>query len=223
VTDPIPPIDETGPLRLALLGDSISYGVGADRTADTLAPRLRADLEDDGVGTVTRVFGWPGARSTNLRRQVERALSWEPDVALIIIGANDLTHQVPPAQAAEELRRAVRGLTSAGVEVVLAPAPDLSVVPHVPPGFRELVRNRSLELRRMQIEAATGEGAVVADADAATSSSFETDLGLFSSDRFHPSSAGYARIASGLAPVVRGAALRSAAARRRREGPATPR
>lgn len=217
------------PTRLALLGDSIAYGVGADRTEDTLAPRLRAALEQAGIDTVTRVFAWSGARSDWLHRQVKRALPWQPDVAVIIIGANDLTHQVPVHEAVENLRRAVRTLVEqAGAEVVLAPAPDLSVVPHVPPVFRTFVRNRSQQFRRAQVAAATAEGAVVADADAATSSSFGDDPALFSRDRFHPSSAGYARIAEALGPVVlaaaeRKAGLRSAAARPRRAGPATPR
>lgn len=212
-----------GPLRLALLGDSIAYGVGAERSDDTLAPRLRVHLEQAGIETLTRVFAWPGARSANLRRQVERALAWQPDVALIIIGANDLTHQVRAAEASADLRQAVRALTSEGVEVVLAPAPDLSVVPHVPPALRDLVRSRSMQFRKAQVAAATQEGAVVADADASTSTSFADDLALFSRDRFHPSSAGYARIARELSPVVRGAAVRTAAARPRRGGPARPR
>jgi lysophospholipase L1-like esterase len=211
------------PLRLALLGDSIAYGIGADRTEDTLAPRLRLTLEQAGIETSTRVFAWSGARSADLARQVERALPWDPDVVLIIIGANDLTHQVPPVQAAEALRQAVRALVGGGAEVVLAPAPDLSVVPHVPPAFRSFVRDRSNQFRAEQIAAATPEGAVIADADAATSGSFGGDVRLFSRDNFHPSSEGYARIATALGPVVREAALRSAAARPRRSGPPTPR
>jgi lysophospholipase L1-like esterase len=214
-------------LRLAMLGDSIAYGVGADRTEDTLAPRLRTQLEQAGIDTVTRVFAWSGARSDWLHRQVRRAVPWEPDVVVIISGANDLTHQVPVEEAVENLRRAVRTLVAAGAEVVLAPAPDLSIVPHVPPVFRALVRSRSLQFRRAQVAAATEEGAIVADGDAATSASFADDAALFSSDRFHPSSAGYARIAEALGPVVLEAAnraqLRRAAARPRRAGPAPPR
>jgi lysophospholipase L1-like esterase len=208
---------------LALLGDSIAFGVGADRTEDRLAPRLGLDLESAGLPTITRVFAWSGARSADLRRQVERALPWRPDVVLLVIGANDLTHQVPPGQAAEDLRQAVRGLRGIGTEVVLAPAPDLSVVPHVPPRLREFVRARSAEFRQLQTQAAIAEGAVVADAESATSVSFGADLSLFSGDRFHPSSAGYARIADELAPIVREAAFRTAASRPHRGEPPTPR
>lgn len=194
-------------VRLALLGDSIAYGVGADRPEDTLAVRLPAGLEEVGVATETRVLAWPGARSANLRRQVQRARAWQPDLALIIIGANDLTHQVPVSEAADGLRRAVRALREADVAVVLAPAPDLSVVPLVPPALRAVARARSEELRRAQLEAVRDDDVRVADADGGTSTSFGVDASLFSRDRFHPSSAGYARIAEALAPVIRSLVL----------------
>jgi lysophospholipase L1-like esterase len=82
-------------LRLALLGDSVGYGIGAATTSDTLAPRLAADLGTVGITASTRVFAVPGARSAGLARQVRQAAAWEPDVAVIVIGANDLTRRVP--------------------------------------------------------------------------------------------------------------------------------
>ena len=46
----------------------------------------------------------------------------------------------------------------------------------------------------------------MADIGMASVGRFTRDQGLFSADRFHPSSAGYAVIASALAPAVRAAA-----------------
>jgi lysophospholipase L1-like esterase len=46
----------------------------------------------------------------------------------------------------------------------------------------------------------------VADGHSATTSSFAADPALFSADRFHPSSAGYAVIASAVLPAVLAAA-----------------
>src|SRR4051794_10471094 len=97
-------------LRLALIGDSIAYGIGAASPADTPAPRLARDRGTVGSPAEARIFATPGARSADLGRQVRPAPSWEPDVAVIVIGANDLTRLVPPAQAAAALRDAVRQL-----------------------------------------------------------------------------------------------------------------
>jgi lysophospholipase L1-like esterase len=189
-------------LRLAVLGDSMAFGTGASRASETPAQRLVAALAEAGNPAEPRVFAVPGAVSADLAAQVERARSWRPDLAVVVVGANDLTRLVPPDRAAAALGSAVRMLVSAGVRVVVAPAPDLSVVPHVPPAFRAIVRLGSDALRRAQVRAATQQGALVADAEGTTSAAFARDPSLFSSDRFHPSGAGYGVIVAALAPVV---------------------
>lgn len=193
-------------LAFAVLGDSIAYGLGASNTADTVAARLATDLTDSGTPTETRVFAVSGADSRGLAVQVQRAIAWTPNLALIIIGANDLTHFVPPNQAAALLGDAVRKLRAHDVEVVVAPAPDLSVVPWCPPQMRMTVQAASHLLRQEQARAATAAGARIADISATSATAFATDQALFSADRFHPSSAGYAVIAAALAPEVRAAA-----------------
>lgn len=193
-------------LRLAVLGDSIAAGQGASRREDTLAERLLRGLADAGVDATARVFAVSGARSSGLRGQVDRALDWRPHVAVVVVGANDVTHRTPPEAAARALAETVRRVRSVAAEVVVAPAPDLSAVPHVPPAMRAAVRAASDRLRKRQIAAAAAEGARIADGDASTSDAFHADPSLFSADRFHPSSAGYALIAHGLLPHVIGAA-----------------
>jgi lysophospholipase L1-like esterase len=189
-------------LRLALLGDSIAFGQGAHRQEDRPASRLARALTSHGVDVDTRVFAVRGARSAGLAAQVDGALAWRPDVAVVVVGANDLTHQVPPERAARDLGAAVRRLTDAGAEVVVAPAPDLSAVPHVPPALRPVVRAGSDLLRSQQTEAVLAAGGRVADADGSTSAAFAADRSLFSGDSFHPSSAGYRVIVDALVPVV---------------------
>jgi lysophospholipase L1-like esterase len=193
-------------LAFAVLGDSIAYGQGASRPADTIGARLTDALTRDGHSVDLRVLAVPGADSRGLAAQVGRAAVTAPDLALIIIGANDITHLVPPRQAATLLGDAVRGLRTAGAEVVVAPAPDLSVVPWVPPQMRLLVSTGSRTMRQEQVRAATAAGARIADIGSVTSVAFGADPALFSADRFHPSSAGYAVIAEALAPAVREAA-----------------
>jgi len=202
-------------LAFAVLGDSIAYGQGASRPTDTVGARLAAVLAEAGTPAEVRVFAVPGADSKALAAQVQRALSWKPDLALIIIGANDLTRFVAPQRAAAQLGDAIRALRAAGAEVVVAPAPDLSVVPWVPDHARTVVRAGSQLLRQAQTVAALAAGARVADNDGSSAARFAADPALFSSDRFHPSSAGYALIAATLAPAVRAAAsaARNAAAR----------
>ena len=202
---------ERSPLRLLLLGDSIAYGTGARRPEDTLGRRLSRALTADGFDVDLHVLAVPGAVSADLARQVRRAETLAADLAVVVVGANDLARFVPPAQAAAALGAAVTGLRAHGTEVVVVPAPDMSSVPFVPPAFRPVVQAACAQLQRLQAQAAEAAGGRVAAVAAAVASLFTADPALFSADRFHPSSAGYSAIAEALTPFV------VAAARDRRE------
>ena len=196
----------TFPLRLAVLGDSIAYGTGALRREDTLGPRLAAALAAEGFAVDLAVLAVPGAESAHLPAQVRRAAALRSDLGVVVIGANDLARFVPPARACGFLTDAVTGLQDAGADVVVVPAPDLSAVPWVPAAFRDVVSAASGLLQRQQADAAAAAGARVAHVSQAIGAAFATDAALFAADRFHPSSAGYARIAAALEPVVLAAA-----------------
>lgn len=193
-------------MKLAVLGDSIAWGQGAAREQDRLAPRLVTGLAVHGFDVVSRVFARPGARSSSLADQVSSALTWRPDLVVIVIGANDLTHLEATEPAVQALAKAVRDLRATGAQVVVAPAPDLSAVPHVPVFLRDVVRAAGDDFRARQTTVVLAEGGRVADADQRASRAFAVDPSLFSADRFHPSGAGYAVIADSLMPVVLDAA-----------------
>jgi lysophospholipase L1-like esterase len=201
------------PLRLVVLGDSIAFGTGALRVEDTLGRRLATALTTDGFDVDLHVLAVPGAASRDLAGQVRRAEPLHADVALIVIGANDLARFIPPTQAAASLGAAVTAVGASGTDVVVVPAPDMSSVPFVPPAFRAAVRAASRQLQRSQaaaVESAGGTLAAVSEVGAA----FAADPAMFSADRFHPSSAGYAAIAAAVTPAV------IDAARSRRDGAA---
>ena len=190
------------PLRLVVLGDSIAYGTGARHPDDSLGPRLAAVLADDGFDVDRHVLAVPGAVSAQLGPQVRRAESLRPDLAIVVIGANDLARFVPVDQAAAHLAAAVTALRAAGATVVVVPAPDMSSIPFVPPAFRAAVRAASAQLQQHQSRVAEAAGATVAHIAVDIGAAFALDPALFAADRFHPSSAGYAAIAAALTPFV---------------------
>jgi lysophospholipase L1-like esterase len=192
----------TSTLRLVVLGDSIGFGTGAARPADALGPRLAAALTADGFDVDLHVVAVPGAVSADLAAQVRRALPLAPDLAVVVIGANDLARFRPAEQAAAELGVATEALRATGADVVVVPAPDMSMVPFVPPAFRTVVRAACAQLQRRQTTVAEAAGGSVAAVSATVGAAFVADPALFSGDRFHPSSAGYARIAAEVAPTL---------------------
>ena len=193
-------------LRLAVLGDSLAFGTGAARPSDALGPRLAGALTEDGFAVDLHVLAVPGAVSVDLAAQVRRALPLGADLAVVVVGANDLARFVPAEQAAAALSAAVTALRAGGTDVVVVPAPDMSTVPFVPPALRAIVRGACALLQQRQTQAATAGGASVAPVAAEVARAFAADPALFSADRFHPSSAGYARIAEVLGPYVLAAA-----------------
>jgi lysophospholipase L1-like esterase len=192
--------DSPPALRFCLLGDSLAAGVGSTRPEDTLGHRLARRLRAAGHVVRLRGVAVPGARSADLERQVGAALADGADLALIVIGANDLAGFVPPAVGARQLHDAVTRLVRAGARVVVVPAPDLGIVSRVPAAYRTLVSAASDHYARAQAEAAVRAGGSVAGTGPGLAARFAADPTLFSADRFHPSSAGYAVIADALAP-----------------------
>jgi lysophospholipase L1-like esterase len=152
------------------------------------------------------VLAVPGATSAQLAPQVRRATGLAPDLAVVVIGANDLARLVPAAEAAGHLGAAVRTLAGTGAAVVVATAPDMSVAPVVPAGFRPLVRSGCAQLERLQVQAVEAAGGTAARLGTELAGSFAADRTLFAADRYHPSGGGYALIATRLAPYVLAAA-----------------
>ncbi|PWW67034.1 SGNH/GDSL hydrolase family protein [Actinokineospora spheciospongiae] len=197
--------------RFRVLGDSLAAGVGCARAEQTLGHLMSDVLRAAGHRVDLGVHAVSGARSTDLAAQVRAVLPTGVDLALVVIGANDLTSFTPPAAGAQLLHDAVADLRRAGARVVVATAPDLSVVSHVPPIYRAFVSQVSAMYARAQADAVVRAGGAVAAVGTDLHDRFAAEPGLFSADRFHPSPAGYALIAEALAPHIRAAAEHRAA------------
>ncbi|MGB3441170.1 MAG: GDSL-type esterase/lipase family protein [Actinophytocola sp.] len=193
-------------LRFRVLGDSLAAGVGCTHVEQSVGHVLAGALRAAGHQVDLRVHAVPGARSADLAPQVRAAVAAGADLALIVVGANDLTRFTPPAVGAGLLQDAVATLTKEGARVVVVTAPDMGVLGHVPPAFRDMVSQTSRAYAAAQAGAATTAGATVAHIGQEVFSRFASDERMFSADRFHPSAAGYAVIAQALTSYILAAA-----------------
>jgi lysophospholipase L1-like esterase len=204
------------PLRLVLLGDSSALGVGVDLLADTIGGQLAQALADPLPGATgppprhvhLSSVGVSGSRSTDLATQVARALlaGDRPDVAVILVGANDATNLRRPDEAAAHLGAAVLRLREAGVEVVVGTCPDLGAVRAIAPPLRQVAGWLGRRVARAQTRAVLASGGTVVDLGRETGAVFRADAGTLCHDGYHPSADGYRVWAHALLPAVRGAA-----------------
>jgi lysophospholipase L1-like esterase len=199
------------PLRLVLLGDSSALGVGVDRATDTVGGQLAELLSGEGSGdrqVQLSSVGVAGSRSTDLATQVARALLGErPDVAVILIGANDATGLRRPGEAAAYLGAAVRRLRDAEVQVVVGTCPDLGAVRAIAPPLRQVAGWLGRRTARAQARAVFAAGGSVVDLAAKTGAVFRADAGTLCYDGYHPSADGYRVWAHALLPTVANAAV----------------
>ncbi|MFI9641876.1 SGNH/GDSL hydrolase family protein [Micromonospora sp. NPDC051925] len=197
------------PLRLVLLGDSSALGVGVTRFDETVGGQLAHLLAEGPTGRRVHLssVGVSGSRSDDLATQVARALLGDrPDVAVVLIGANDATAMRRPIEAAAYLAAAVRRLREARVEVVVGTCPDLGAVRAVAPPLRQLIGWSGRRIARAQTAAVLDAGGTVVELGTETGPVFRADAGTLCHDGFHPSADGYRVWAHALLPAVAAAA-----------------
>jgi lysophospholipase L1-like esterase len=201
------------PLRLAVLGDSTAAGLGVDRARDTPAALLACGLAERLHRPVlVRNVAVSGANSTGLAPQQELATAWRPDVAVILIGGNDVTHRIRVPLAIRLLAEAVRELRAVGSEVVVGTCPDLGTIRPIQPPLRWLARRWSRQLAAAQTYAVVEAGGTTVSLVDLVGPMFYAAPGrMFSADRFHPSADGYAAATAAILPTLVAAATGPAA------------
>jgi lysophospholipase L1-like esterase len=206
-----PPPDSTGwygrgrpgpAIKVALLGDSSAAGYGVERLVETPGAFLASGLANEADRRVhLRTYAKVGAQSSDLDGQIDKALSNDPDLAVVLIGANDVTHRVRPSQSVRYLSDAVRRLRAAGLTVLVGTCPDLGTVKPIPPPLRQVARSMSRRLAAAQAIVVVEEGGVAVSLGSVLGPDFAAAPAvLFGPDQFHPSAEGYRAVAEVLVP-----------------------
>ncbi len=202
--------DGQEPLHLVLLGDSLAVGYGASVPEGSVAYMLADGLAaSTGRPVALDNVAFIGATSEDLRLQLGTldARGLRPDVAVIIVGGNDILHLRNISRSLAALAEAVRALRRRGSHVVVASCPDLGTVPV----FLQPLRFSAHWLSRMF---ATGQtivvlrngGRTVSLADLVGPIFKREQRRMFATDHLHPSVHGYAQAAEVMLPSVVAAA-----------------
>jgi lysophospholipase L1-like esterase len=200
------------PLVLAVLGDSSVAGVGADAVEDTLTYGVAKALADRYRVTL-HAFGVSGSKLANVvGEQLPLLADVDPDLVLICVGTNDITHGTPTREIRRQLRLLADGLAAVAPRAVVVvsglPPADTSLAFRRP--LRDLLGLRAWALTRLYRSELANSGITVFDIAGEARLAFRGRREMFSADLFHPSSAGYAYLG-----VLYGRAVREAVERGR--------
>jgi lysophospholipase L1-like esterase len=204
-------------LRMVVLGDSTTAGVGVERADESLphliALRL-ADVERRDVRVVS--YGWAGARAADLvRQQLPRAI--EPlrapstesflataDVVVIVVGSNDATHSTPPGRYRASIRAVLDGVreTAPSARVVLAGIPAFRGALRAVEPLIFLADQYARLLRPIGRDEAARAGVAYADLARDVPPLIRGRTDVLSRDQFHPSVVGYTAWADVIADAL---------------------
>ncbi len=129
-----------GPLlRLLMLGDSSAAGVGVARQSQALAGYLPPALATQAVVRVQwRLVAQSGLTSAQCLQHIESSAPFEADVAVVVLGVNDVVDQVP-SRSAVAARESIANRLRNGhgvAHVVFAPLPPVQHFPALPQPLR---------------------------------------------------------------------------------------
>jgi lysophospholipase L1-like esterase len=180
-------------LSYVVLGDSTGVGQGAlyrsgvaVSTARRLARGRRVSLLNLAVSGATA--------ADVLAEQVDAAARARPDLVLLAVGANDVTHLTTSGRLRADLLAIVDRLRPAGCgpAVVVTGSPEVGVVPRLAQPLRLAARVRTLRVNEVFAAVAGERDLVFAPVARETGPLFGRDPTLFAADRFHPNARGEA-------------------------------
>ena len=214
VPDPPGPVDRVlppssgrpvgPPLLLAALGDSGMAGVGAT-SVDGALPAQLARRVADATGRPVHVVSTArtGARTADVLAEQVPRLPDRPDILVLMVGTNDVTHLTPWRALARSTDALLDALTATGAPVVVSSLPEVRALRAVPRPLRDTALLAATGVQQVQRAASRRRpGVTLVDVRGAVGPLFLARRDAMSLDAFHPSDTGYGLIADALLPAV---------------------
>jgi lysophospholipase L1-like esterase len=188
--------------HLMIFGDSTATGYGCMSAEEVPGVQIARGLAER-TGKVVRLStkAIVGATSKGVAGQVDAMFiaGPPPDVAVMVLGANDVTALNGISRSAQRLALTVRKLRDRGAVVIVGTCPDLGVISLIPQPLRSLAHARTSQLARAQAASVRSAGGVPVPLGQLLASEFRAKPELmFSADGFHPSATAYAQAADAL-------------------------
>lgn len=219
--DSAPPIEGTfdayvpvtpRPVRIVMIGDSTAAGIGSTVTTGSVGGHLASLLQESGVSVELSSVAISGSQTEDLGPQVSRALMAKPDLAVVLIGANDATHLASIRGVRKNLGDALDRLKAADVGVVVGTCPDLDAAYAFLQPLRAIAGFRGRQIASAERGVIEKRDLPHVDIAAETGDTIRNDPDRYLSvDRLHPNDEGYLLWAKALIGPTREVAISRAA------------
>lgn len=178
------------PLVILALGDSLTEGLGVERT-DNYPAQLERALHEQGIHATVVNSGLSGETSSGLVNRLDWALKTQPDLTLLTIGGNDAMRGIKVATIENNIRNTIAKIRDSGSRVVLS---GMQIYDNL---GQEYVDAFAEMYPRIAAEEKVTLIPFFLDGVAA-------DNSLNQGDRIHPNAAGYAHIVkNNILPVLK--------------------
>ena len=130
-----------------MAGDSITQGIGASSVDKTYAYKLAEELGRN-YRVVYRNVAKRGSETEDLiNKQLQEIISFDPDIIIVTIGGNDLTHVRLESRVLENYKRVVEEISSkTEAKLYIANIPNFTGVSALPSWYVSLISKRAIAI-----------------------------------------------------------------------------
>jgi lysophospholipase L1-like esterase len=180
-------------LKYAALGDSLTYGVGAENTTQSWPAIIAGKMTDNQTSVELTNLAVPGAKSQDVvDGQLPQAIKLQPDLITILIGTNDLHNFISLDTYRKNLSFILSELKSkTKAKIILINLPYLGTDSLLLPPYNYYFDQKTDKYNKVLDEVAVTFGLTPVDIHS-TKQLFLSDNSYFAADDFHPSAKGYA-------------------------------
>ena len=178
-----------------ILGDSTAAGVGGNYEKGIAMTTTNYLLKDKNI--VMYNYAVSGARVLDVLSdqvvQIEKD-AVIPDLVLISIGGNDVTHLTSLTSIEEDTQKIIDRLIkiNCNIKIVLTGSPNVGTSPRIGIPLRWLAEFQSMRVNNIFEKVISKNNLTLAPIFDKTTIPFKKDKNLFAEDKFHPNDAGYA-------------------------------
>lgn len=180
-------------LSFLILGDSTAVGQGGDYSKGIAISA--AELLAESRTVTYQNFAVSGARVNDaLQKQLPQTAGLKPDIVLISVGANDVTHMTSLKAVKSDTIKIIDQLRkqNADVKIILTGSPQMGSVLRFPQPSKLLARLQTDRINTVFETIVKEKELIFAPIAQETGPIFLRDPSLFAEDKFHPNNAGYA-------------------------------